>query len=68
MDLLTSDDVADLLGVSRRRVNRLATVRADFPAPAVVLAQNRKLWARAGVEALERLGGPDARRAARQPE
>ena len=35
-NLLSAAEVAEILGVSRWRVNQLATGRADFPRPAAV--------------------------------
>jgi predicted DNA-binding transcriptional regulator AlpA len=48
-------EIADLLGVSRQRVDQLAE-RDDFPNPAAVLAAGR-IWKRADIEAWGRKAG-----------
>ncbi len=42
-------EVADMLGVSRQRVNRMIQTIADFPEPEVEVAAGR-IWERAAVE------------------
>jgi predicted XRE-type DNA-binding protein len=50
LELLSSAQVAERLGVSRRRVNALAAARSSaFPAPAVV-AGGVRLWRAGDVE------------------
>lgn len=46
--LMGAAEIADYLGVSRQRVQQLAT-RADFPAPADTLSMG-KVWYREDVE------------------
>jgi predicted DNA-binding transcriptional regulator AlpA len=52
--LLTTADVAQLLGVSSQRVRQLVRDRADFPAPAAQSRTSRgvgtRRWRRADVE------------------
>lgn len=53
MDLINTDEVAEILGVTRRRVNALATERKDFPRPAFeqrTQRATRRLWRRAAIE------------------
>lgn len=52
-ELLTTADVADVLGVGRSRVAKLAT-RRSFPAPYAVTPRGLRLWRRADVEAFDR--------------
>ena len=53
-DLMTTRDVADLLGVSSQRVRQLVADRSDFPAPASTSQTSRgvgtRRWQRADVE------------------
>ena len=42
-------EIADMLGVSRQRVNRMIQTIADFPEPEVEVAAGR-IWKRAAVE------------------
>lgn len=48
-EVMGAAEIADLLGVSRQRVQQLVT-RADFPAPIGVLTMG-KVWRRDQVEA-----------------
>lgn len=48
-ELLTSDQVAQLLGVSRRRVNALAQDHADFPDAAIEIG-GRRAWREDDIE------------------
>ncbi len=48
MDLVTSGEIAEVLGVSRSRVHKLST-RSDFPSPHLV-AGGRRLWRLRDVE------------------
>jgi hypothetical protein len=53
--LLSATDVAEILGVTRWRVNQLYNGRADFPRPAVETRNasggvSARLWRRADVE------------------
>jgi len=50
MDLLGTQDIADLLGVSRQRAHQLVT-REGFPQPAATVNKRTKMWARAAVVA-----------------
>ena len=55
-ELLSAAQVAEILGVSPRRVTQLAEDRADFPAPAVVSRGQRRrvatrLWRASDIEA-----------------
>jgi predicted DNA-binding transcriptional regulator AlpA len=43
-------EVAEMLGVSRQRVNQLVQTDPDFPEPEVVLAAGR-IWLRSAIEA-----------------
>jgi predicted DNA-binding transcriptional regulator AlpA len=52
-DLISAGEVAEILGVSARRVNALAAQRSDFPAPAHERPHAggvTRLWDRAEVE------------------
>jgi predicted DNA-binding transcriptional regulator AlpA len=52
-ELLTANDVAPILGVSRKRVLNMAlkgTRRGDFPEPYAVTPGHIRLWHRADVE------------------
>jgi predicted DNA-binding transcriptional regulator AlpA len=42
-------EVAAMMGISRQRVDQLASTYEDFPAPEVVLATGR-VWARSAIE------------------
>lgn len=46
-------EVAQLLGVTRQRVNRIVLTHADFPAPEAELSAGR-VWKRADIEAWAR--------------
>lgn len=51
--LISANEVGELLGVSARRVNALAAQRADFPRPAFERphgAGTTRLWNRGDVE------------------
>jgi len=50
MDLLGTQDIADLLGVSRQRAHQLVT-REGFPSPAATVNKRTKMWDRAKVVA-----------------
>jgi len=49
-NLLNAAEVAELLGVTRRYVNRLANEAEDFPATAAVFPGGRRVWRRSAVE------------------
>jgi predicted DNA-binding transcriptional regulator AlpA len=49
MELMTSSQVADLLGVSRQRVDQIVKTDPTFPQPAAVLPSGR-IWERADIE------------------
>ena len=46
LELLTTSDIADELGVTRRRAMQLTRDRADFPAPYAVTGAGLRLWRR----------------------
>jgi predicted DNA-binding transcriptional regulator AlpA len=46
-------EVAQLLGVTRQRVNRIVLTHADFPAPEAELSAGR-VWKRSDIEAWAR--------------
>ncbi len=48
-DLVGVAEVAELLGVSRQRVNQLVRESSDFPDPIAVIAAGR-IWERATIE------------------
>lgn len=53
IELLGTDEVAELLGVTRGRVYQLVTQREDFPAPAMARRHGSgttRFWSRADVE------------------
>lgn len=52
-ELLSTPDVAEVLGVSRQRVHQLHTERGDFPAPYARLGSG-PIWARPAIEAFDR--------------
>ena len=47
-DLVGVAEIAQMLGVTRQRVNAIANTHADFPKPAAVLTAGR-IWQRADV-------------------
>lgn len=49
VDLLGVTEVAQLLGISRQRVQQLTESDPDFPAPAANLARGR-VWSREAIE------------------
>jgi plasmid maintenance system antidote protein VapI len=49
-------EIAEMLGVSRQRVNAIVATHSDFPAPEAVLAAGR-IWSRTAVEAWARANG-----------
>jgi predicted DNA-binding transcriptional regulator AlpA len=49
VDLLGVTEVAQLLGISRQRVQQLTESDPDFPEPAATLARGR-VWSRAAIE------------------
>jgi len=49
IDLVSVTEIAEMLGVSRQRVNQLIEAYADFPAPEADLAIGR-VWTRRSVE------------------
>ena len=49
-ELLTTADVAVVLGVSRRRAAWLADNRSNFPKPYARTPTNIRLWRRADIE------------------
>lgn len=51
MDLMCTEDIARMLGLSRVHVVSRITKRPDFPAPIVNLSQRLRRWSRAEVEA-----------------
>lgn len=48
-DLMGVHEIAEMLGVSRQRVDRIVATDASFPSPVAVLAAGR-IWKRADVE------------------
>ena len=48
-DLVSVTEIAEMLGVSRQRVNQLVQAYDDFPAPEADLAIGR-VWLRSAVE------------------
>lgn len=61
MDLVSTVEIAEMLGVSRQRVDKLSRSEG-FPAPAAELAIGR-VWARADVERWARSTGREVREA-----
>ncbi len=55
MDLMSTPEIAELLGVSRQRVDQL-TRTDEFPPPAAELAIGR-VWERSAIEAWARTTG-----------
>jgi predicted DNA-binding transcriptional regulator AlpA len=55
-ELLTTADVAEVLGVSARRVSQLADARPDFPAPYAVTRGKKaiRLWRPEDIDAWAR--------------
>lgn len=47
--LIDTQDIADLLGVSRQHVTGRITKRPDFPRPAMDLSRRLRKWRRADV-------------------
>jgi prophage regulatory protein len=48
-ELVGAAEIAQMLGITRQRVNRLATTSADFPEPLAELSAGR-IWRREDVE------------------
>lgn len=48
--LLSTKEIAQLLGVCQRHATAAITKRPDFPKPAVNLSQRLRRWARRDVE------------------
>ena len=47
--LVGTAEIAEMLGVSRQRVDAIARTHEDFPAPEAVLASGR-IWLRVAIE------------------
>lgn len=56
LDLVGAAEIAELLGVTRTRVNQLVADDPSFPVPAAELTAGR-IWKRADVEAWARRTG-----------
>jgi prophage regulatory protein len=56
MDLVGAAEIAELLGITRTRVNQLVTDDPSFPTPAAELTAGR-VWKRSDVEAWARRNG-----------
>jgi predicted DNA-binding transcriptional regulator AlpA len=59
-ELLGVTEVAELLGISRQRVQQLTERDPDFPAPAETLARGR-VWRRSDIEDWARATGRELR-------
>ncbi len=55
-ELVGTQEVAEMLGVSRQRVNRIQATHDDFPKPVADLRAGR-IWKRSEVEAWARATG-----------
>lgn len=68
LDLVGTHEIAEILGVSRQRVDVLARSSATFPSPAATIAAGR-IWLRQEVEewasTTGRLSRPELRRSRR---
>lgn len=53
LDLVSVTEIAEILGVSRQRVNQLIDTYADFPTPEAELAIGR-VWSREQIEEWDR--------------
>jgi predicted DNA-binding transcriptional regulator AlpA len=60
-NLLNASEVADLLGVTRRYVNRLASETEGFPEPAAVFPGGRRVWRRCAIERWAKRHGRELR-------
>jgi predicted DNA-binding transcriptional regulator AlpA len=49
-NLLNAAEVAALLGVTRRYINRLASEAQNFPPAAAVFPGGRRVWRRSAIE------------------
>jgi predicted DNA-binding transcriptional regulator AlpA len=49
--LLDTQQIADLIGVSRQHVTNRLSKRPDFPAPRVNLSQRTRRWSEADIRA-----------------
>ncbi len=49
METLSTQDIANLLRVTRQHVTDRLTKRHDFPKPIIKVSQKTKLWAREDV-------------------
>jgi prophage regulatory protein len=56
MELLGVTEVAEVLGLSRQRVQQLTETDPDFPEPAASLARGR-VWSRESIEAWAKATG-----------
>jgi excisionase family DNA binding protein len=61
--LLNAAEVAELLGVTRRYVNRLASEHENFPEPAAVFPGARRVWRRSAIERWAKKHGRELSRA-----
>lgn len=57
IDLVSLGEAADLLGVSRARVDQLCKARADFPAPLARVGSG-PVWTRASIESYKERAQP----------
>lgn len=57
----TTEEIATLLGVSRKHVTDRVVSRPGFPAPVIRLSQRTRQWAQADVLAYLKDGPPPAR-------
>jgi hypothetical protein len=65
-DLVGAAEIAELLGVTRQRVDAIARTHSDFPQPAAELAAGR-IWHRKQIEEWARRAGRiPAKRSSRQ--
>lgn len=53
---ITTLDIADMIGCTRRHATARVVTRHDFPKPVVNLSQKTRLWRRAEVEAYLKKG------------
>lgn len=50
MSLLTRDDIAEMLGISRDVLRKSVEARPDFPPPTLRLSRKTVRWERADIE------------------
>lgn len=58
-DLLTTSDIAKLVGLKRKTITNVYVRRPGFPAPALQASQRTRAWRRSDVEAYFKMDSSD---------